>query len=123
MEKVVEHYFYKRTYNIDFEKLCYEGYLPIRDTAPLHNFTIKNVNVVELDDGLRIKKLTHDDFKSLFDTSDKNHLNIFEVGEPEFVVECDVREQLVRYDKYLKKPFLSEPTIDAVVTALRLLRS
>lgn len=50
-EKIVERYFYEQKddpelFNSlyhDFEKLCYEGYLPIRGIASLHNFIVSDL--------------------------------------------------------------------------------
>ena len=58
LKRLVEEIFYKQKYDpelfeslyIDFEKFCFEGILPIRDNAPLHNFTI-NGGIKNLDLG------------------------------------------------------------------------
>lgn len=153
LERLVEQLFYKQKYEPelfdslykDFESFCYEGIIPIRDNAPLHNFNVKGVikdlnlagivihnavNTFEpiiLDENLRIKKISHGEYRELFNLMEEVHLNLFEVGEPNYAIECDVREQVI---SQRKKPtevpdlvFDSENSIDAVITAFRLFRS
>ena len=103
LEKIVEKYFYEQKdepelFNSlyhDFEKLCYDGYLPIRDIAPLHNFTVSDLKKtvklseiithgiesfmfkpIQLDDNLRIKKITNEDNKELFNLMQSNNLSL-----------------------------------------------
>jgi hypothetical protein len=136
LEKIVERYFYEQkdepeffsSLYHDFEKLCYDLKKNVKlseiITQGIESFMFKPI---QLDDNLRIKKITNEDNKELFDLMQSNHLSLFEVGEPEFAIECEVTEPLIRQ---IKKPddniiakYQSEDTIDAVVTGLRLFRS
>ena len=154
LEKLVQRYFYDqkddpRLFNSlyhDFEKMCYEGFIPIRDIAPLHNFSVRDLKrqvsmteiiimgidqfvfkPIQLEDNLRIKQITRGESRELFDLKEAESLTILEVGEPQFAIECDVNESMVvgrvePYEKFDEK-FQSEDSIDGVVTALRLFRS
>lgn len=153
LERLVEDLFYNEKSSPelfdslyeDFESFCYEGILPIRDNAPLHNFNVKGViqdldmggiiirnavNTFEpiiLDESLRIKKISHREYRELFNLMEEVHLDLFEVGEPNYAIECDVREPVVsQREKPTENPdlvFESEKSIDAVITAFRLFRS
>jgi hypothetical protein len=153
LEQLVGRYFYTQEYDTklfdslyyDFEKMCYDGYIPVRDLAPLHNFDVSDIasgrsmdellvegldlfafEPINLEKNLRIKKITKDENKILFELQRSEYLSMFEVGEPSFAIECDVDEPIITYkqpnDPQSQK-YQSEDYIDALLTALRLFKS
>ena len=144
LEKLVGNFFYNQKYDDtlfellyhDLENFCYDGMLPIRDFAPLHNFTIKYATTWEdllfvenepimLDKDLRIKKISHEDNRMLYDAVEELKLDMFEIAVAEFAIECDTQEPIIHGRSNVKEvtELKSEAAINAVLTALRLFKS
>lgn len=161
LEELIQSLFYTQKYDPkmfdslyqDFEKMCYDGYIPLRDIAPLHNFDVSDrkrvitgtdivehtqeiidkgwdlafaVKSIQLEENLRLKQITQDDFKHLFEVQEKETLSLFEVGEPVFAIEYSINEPTLSQREPISiedVKYQSEDTIEAVMTALRLFRS
>jgi hypothetical protein len=110
----------------DLESFLYHERIPLTIVAPLHNFrsdaSAWNLNSIDLDEGLSIRKITEEERNKLWKNMEWNHLRFGDIGMFEYVIQYQTCERkfLVQEQEYKSSIDDAVEVLNNVITMLRL---
>jgi hypothetical protein len=110
----------------DLESFLYNERIPLTIVAPLHNFksdaSAWNLNSINLDEGLLIRKITNEERDMLWENMVWNRLTFGDIGMFEYVIQYRANERkfLVNEQEYESSIDDAQKVLNNVITTLRL---
>lgn len=107
----------------DLESFFYSDVLPVKDITPLFNFKM-NIDTIQLDEGLAIRKITNDEMRIFFDEVVDIGISSWSIGEIEYVIEYKHSLRKVSGLTETGDPYgITLATVRKLATILRLFKS
>ncbi len=105
----------------DYEFSFYNRTIPLRNIIPLHNFQLSN-DQIDLNSKLRIKYVSHEDLKLIFQMSSNLRIDIFDIGESPYVIEEESFEPIINSAEVIKNDGNKDNNVYTTITLLRLFK-
>jgi hypothetical protein len=106
---------------LQYESVFFNGIIPTKNIIPLHHF-IFNTSEMNLDNNLKLKKISHVHLKLIFDISTSLRLETFDIGESPYVLEEMILEPVISSKGQTKKKPLKVSEVHSLITLLRLFK-